>query len=64
MRTIDVNGLPESMVQALERVVEAYRDESGEQNGKAETPRRVTLRSRPGKVIGGLSRAEIYEDDD
>ena len=59
MKTISVEGLPEPVVRAMEIVVETVR----EQLHASEQPRhRVELPNWPGKIIGALTRTEIYED--
>ena len=59
MKTIDVEGLPESVAHAVERVVETVRELLRSQM----TPRsRVRLPEWPGAVIGKQSRSEIYTD--
>lgn len=64
MKTINVEHVPEHVAQALAVVAEHFqraraakvadRDQQGRE--------RVKLHSRPGKVIGKLTREEIYED--
>ncbi len=63
MQTINVEGLPEPIAQALEAFAQTLRDrlhraatlatQTGQRN-------RVQLPTRPGKVIGSLTREEIY----
>lgn len=64
METINVRGLPEPVVRALESMVETLRrqmttDPAGKPGVKktnGQIPR------WPGKVIGALTREEIYDD--
>ena len=59
MKTINVDNIPEPVVRAMEAVVETLR----EQFHDFEKPRyRVELPIWPGKVIGSLSRTELYQD--
>ncbi|MBN1396270.1 MAG: hypothetical protein JW959_14700 [Pirellulales bacterium] len=59
MKTINVEGLPEPVVRSLEVVVKAVR----EQVHTPVNPRPpVDLPIWPGKVIGDLTRRELYED--
>ena len=59
MKTINVDNIPEPVVRAMEAVVETLR----EQFRDVEKPRhRVELPVWPGKVLGNLSRTEIYQD--
>ena len=59
MRAIDVEGLPEPVVQAVERMVDALRDQFRDEAGARP---KVKLPTRPGKVYGRLTREEIYDD--
>lgn len=59
MKQINVEGLPEAVVEAIEALVEALRAEFGSSETRG---RRVELPKWPGKVIGTLTREEIYED--
>jgi len=61
MKTIDVEGLPEPVAQAVAAMVEALREEF-RVGGQQTTRRKVELPSSPGKVLGSLSREEIYKD--
>jgi hypothetical protein len=61
MKTINVEGLPEPIAQAMEAMARLLR----EQLVAAEKPdkgRHVSLPTRSGKVLGILSREDIYED--
>lgn len=65
MDAIDVAGLPESAVRALEVIVQALRDEHGPTHaagprGNRQAPRELAVVK--GTVLGGLSRREIYAD--
>lgn len=64
MDTIDVRGLPDPLVQAIQRMVEILRDQLQE-NGKPAAmpaPRKVSLPVWPGGVIGSLRREDLYGD--
>jgi len=59
MKTISVEGLPDPVVRSLEAMVHTLRDEIG----NAEKPQeRVEFPVWPGKVLGPLTREEIYKD--
>ena len=59
MKTINVDDIPEPIVRAMESVLETLR----QQFHDADKPRhRVELPDWPGKVIGSLSRTELYRD--
>ena len=59
MTTISLEGLPDPVVRSLEALVETVRREMR----AAQVQRhRVELPRWPGKVIGSLTREEIYED--
>jgi hypothetical protein len=63
MEHIDVRGLPESIAQALKSMVDALRQKMAAKvpaNGAAAAA--LPLEHRPGKVIGPISREEIYDD--
>ena len=64
MKTIDVDGLPETVAQALAGVVRTLRQElqAATERTNGDGREKVQLRVRPGKVIGRLTREEIYED--
>jgi hypothetical protein len=60
MKAIDVEGLPEPIVQALAAIADALRHHLT--NGGLGEPRApVDLPLWPGKVNGDLTREEIYE---
>jgi len=77
---LDVEGLPEPFVQAVKMMVDTLREElkgrddkrrpvellikDGYVLGKDAPHPPVELPVWPGKVIGSLTREEIYEDDD
>jgi hypothetical protein len=59
MKTINVDDIPEPVVRAMTAVVETLREELH----KAEKPRgKVELPIWPGKVVGKLTRTEVYQD--
>jgi hypothetical protein len=60
MKVIDVEGLPDEIVQALEQIVQALRERVG--LGQEAPRRQVDLPVWPGTVLGRLTREEIYED--
>ncbi len=59
MKTINVDGLPDPVIRSLEAVVHTLRVEI---RGTEKARRRVKLPVWPGKVIGSLTREEIYKD--
>ncbi len=59
MKTINVDGLPDPIIRSLEVVVQTFRKEICTE----EKPReQVKLSTRKGKVLGDLTREEIYKD--
>ena len=61
MDTIDVSGLPEPIVQQLQALVQAIREQLSEENvGK----RRAKLPVWQGSVKGALRREQIYDKSD
>ena len=65
MENINVRGLPEPVVRALESMVETLRRQMTSQpqkQGQAAVNGQLALPRWPGKVIGTLSREEIYDD--
>ncbi len=63
MKTLNVEGLPEPVVRALQTVVETLRGEHHvEPEDHHAKPTRRELPVLPGTVIGSLSRKEIYKD--
>jgi hypothetical protein len=63
MKTIDVDGLPEPVAQAIAALVQAIRAQLRTQ-AEAHPPQKVELPSWPGNVTSRLTREEIYEDID
>ncbi len=61
MDTIDVRGLPEPVARALESLAESMKRQLNRDQRRG-SPDRVRLTTRPGKVLGPLTRAEIYDD--
>jgi hypothetical protein len=59
VKTINVEGLPEPVVAAVARMVDALRNQLGQRPQRAKKAELVT---RPGKVHGHLTRSEIYDD--
>jgi hypothetical protein len=59
MKTINVEGLPEPVVRAMEIVVDTVRKQL---HADERPPSRDKLPVWPGKVLGSMSRTEIYED--
>jgi len=59
MKVVNIEGLPEAVAAAVQQMVETLRSQFA-------TPRRaakaVELPRWPGKVLGGLTREEIYRD--
>lgn len=58
---IDVDGVPEPFVQAVKKMVDTLREQFQDKEGERPP---VELPVWPGKVIGSLTRDEIYEDVD
>lgn len=63
MKTIelDVEGVPEPFVQAVKKMVDTLREQFQDKESERAP---VELPVWPGKVIGSLTRDEIYEDVD
>ncbi len=59
METLDVRGLPEPIVRALEVVVQMARNLARTNSSKQQ---RVELSVWKGNVVGRLTRREIYDD--
>lgn len=59
MRTIDLEGIPEPIAQAIAQLVAVVR---AEMRTREQSPGRVDFLTRPGSVIGGITREEIYEE--
>jgi len=63
MEILDVSDLPAPVVRALKKVVESVRRELAEKPTTRKPPgEKVKLSLCEGKVIGKLSREEIYDD--
>lgn len=58
MKTINVEDLPEPLTKALADFIQKLRLQL---RAKAEHRERIELPAWPGKVIGRLTREEIYE---
>lgn len=58
MKTVNIEGLPESVAEAVVKMVETLRSQF---TAKSESRPPVDLPRWPGKVLGSLSREEIYE---
>ena len=59
MKTASVEGLPEPVAAAVVQMVEALRSQFA---GAPGARKAVELPSWPGKVLGNLTREEIYRD--
>lgn len=59
MQTLDLDGLPEPVIRSLEQLVDALRERF---SPREPAPGECELPSWPGRVLGGLSREEIYGD--
>ncbi len=59
MKTIDVEGLPQPVAEAVARMVETLREQLPDEPEKRQ---KVKLITRPGRVYGRLTREEIYDD--
>jgi hypothetical protein len=67
VENINVRGLPEPVARALENMVDALRRQTAAQppaRQQQQTSPNGTLQldHRPGKVIGRLTREELYDD--
>ena len=65
MKSIDVDGLPQHAVRTLENMASKYRERYNGGNGHTGKPQEhqpFKLPTFPGRVIGELTREEIYED--
>ena len=58
MKTVNIDGLPEPVAAAVVQMVETLRCQF---TAKSESRPRVELPRWPGKVLGNLTREEIYE---
>lgn len=63
MESIDVGGLPEPFVKAIAAMVECLRRQPADSE-KGPPTKPVRLSTWPGKVLGQLTREEIYDDRD
>jgi hypothetical protein len=59
MEPIDVKDLPEPFVRAVRAMVDTLRQQL---KSEKVSRQKVTLATRRGRVIGALSRREIYQD--
>ena len=59
MKAVSVEGLPEPVAAAVVQMVEALRKQFA---GQPEPRHPVELPRWPGKVLGNLTREEIYAD--
>ena len=59
MKAINVEGLPEPVAKTLEAMVQALQQQL---RGRVEPRPLVELPRWPGKVLGRLTREEIYAD--
>ena len=62
MPAIDVTGLPEPVVNALQQMVESMKEQFNKKNG-VETQERRPLKSVPGTVIGPITRESLYDEE-
>lgn len=60
MKTIDVDGLPEAVAQALQAMVDAMRRQGPARDDRSKAM--VRLPEWPGRVLGSLRREDIYAD--
>lgn len=59
IKAINVEGLPQPVTRALQSMVQTLRD----QLHTVQKPRQIgNLKTKPGTVIGKLTRKEIYDD--
>jgi hypothetical protein len=59
MKTVSIEGLPEPVAEAVVRIVETLRSQFAAMEKTPSPP--VELPRWPGKILGKLSREEIYE---
>ena len=59
MKTVSVDGLPEPVAAAVVQMVEALRTQFA---GPPGVRKPIQLPRWPGKVLGNLTREEIYRD--
>jgi hypothetical protein len=62
MNTINVEGLPEPIAQAMDAMARLMREQLAIGRQEKSKTDRITLPTRSGTVIGELTRDEIYED--
>ena len=63
MEHIDVRGVPESIAKALQSMVDALRRQMLSKTAvNGATATKLPLEHGPGKVIGPLTREELYDD--
>ena len=60
-QVIDLEGLPDPVAKAIAETVLNLKNRYRTKGGKTTKPL-TDLPSRPGKVIGSLRRADIYEE--
>lgn len=61
MKTIDVEGIPDQIAQALARFVRAYREHLTRTSAPHHEERPKALPLWPGTVLGHLTRDDIYD---
>jgi hypothetical protein len=62
MNTINVEGLPEPIAQAMDAMARLMREQLATDRQENRKVDKITLPTRSGKVIGELTRDEIYKD--
>ncbi len=62
MKTINVEGLPEPIAQAMEAMARLLREQLKAVEKRDTKGKPIGLPTKSGKVVGTLSREEIYED--
>jgi hypothetical protein len=60
MDTIDVRGLPEPAIDALNTMVDCLRQKTSEPAPERRAERPIKIATWPGQVLGPLTREEIY----
>ena len=62
MEALDVRGVPEEKVSYLQRLIEQWRQEAAQaEDGKPGEDEGIVFATHPSKVIGRLTRREIYD---
>ena len=62
MEALDVRGVPEEKVSYLQRLIEQWRLEAAKaEGGDVEEATGIVFATHPSKVIGRLTRREIYD---